>query len=335
MKRTIIILIALLCVTSLIAKEGQEIVTNVSKKIETFNPAYKEKRGGTRDSLSQEELNVPYGPHDRNVLDFYKADSDASTPVLVFFHGGGFTGGNKKLMKFQKQCLARGISAVSANYRLTSPGGTTVLESMRDSARVIQFLRSKAEAWNLDPNRIAVSGASAGGCLAVWLATSDDLADPTNEDPIRHYSSRVLCAYGVGAQTTVDLQVMRSKIGGNKGMHSSLPAVYGIAPGVNSVREILSNANALQIMHECSAMNHVTGDDSPLYLTYDKAPPEGLYPETASSEESIHSAKFGLLIKEKYDALGLKCILNYPGNKPSESELDFLLRQFGMANEEK
>jgi acetyl esterase len=301
-----------------------------------YQQELREKRGGKQHSQPQENIppsqpDVKYGPYDQNVLDFYKADSDASTPVLVFFHGGGFTVGNKQLTKLQQQCLAHGISAASANYRLTSPKGITVLESMRDGARVIQFLRSKAEDWNIDPNRIAVSGSSAGGCISVWLATSDDLADPANEDPISRYSSRVLCACGAGAQTTLDLRVILAKIGGNKSIHSSIPVIYDVA----SVREGLSNTNALQIMRECSALNHVTGNDAPLYLTYGTAPPEGLYPETTSIGESIHSAKFGLLIKEKYDALGLKCTLNYPGHRPRERDLDFLLRQFGMAKQEK
>lgn len=296
----------------------------------------RKKRGDKPHSQPQEDIppsqpDVKYGPYNQNVLDFYKADSGTPTPALVFFHGGGFTHGNKRLTTLQQQCLAHGISAVSANYRLTSPKGITVLESMLDGARVIQYIRSKAEDWNIDPTRIAVSGGSAGGCMSVWLATSDDLADPANEDPISRYSSRVLCACCGGAQTTLDIQVILSKIGGNKSIHPSIPALFDIA----SVEEGLSDTNALRIIRQCSALNHVTEDDSPLYLTYSTVPPEGLYPETTDIAESIHSAKFGLLIKEKYDPLGLKCTINYPGHRASESDLDFLLRQFGMAKQKK
>ena len=37
--------------------------------------------------------NVSYGPHERNVLDLWKAKSDAPTPLVVYIHGGGFRGG--------------------------------------------------------------------------------------------------------------------------------------------------------------------------------------------------------------------------------------------------
>ena len=39
--------------------------------------------------------NAKYGPHERNVLDLWKAKSDTPTPLVVFIHGGGFRGGDK------------------------------------------------------------------------------------------------------------------------------------------------------------------------------------------------------------------------------------------------
>lgn len=41
-------------------------------------------------------IEVRYGPHERNVLDFYRADADDPTPVMIYFHGGGFTVGDKR-----------------------------------------------------------------------------------------------------------------------------------------------------------------------------------------------------------------------------------------------
>ena len=40
--------------------------------------------------------NEKYGPHERNVLDFWKAKSASPTPLVVYIHGGGFTGGSKE-----------------------------------------------------------------------------------------------------------------------------------------------------------------------------------------------------------------------------------------------
>src|SRR4051812_16495109 len=63
--------------------------------------------------------NVSYGPHERNVMDVWKAKSDRPTPLLVFIHGGGFRGGSKEAVQayLLTGCLASGISVVSINYR--------------------------------------------------------------------------------------------------------------------------------------------------------------------------------------------------------------------------
>ena len=70
--------------------------------------------GGAAHAL-EPQFNVPYGPHERNVLDFYPAASDQPTPVVLFIHGGGWRGGDKKIDP--KVYLDKGISVVAINYR--------------------------------------------------------------------------------------------------------------------------------------------------------------------------------------------------------------------------
>ena len=282
-------------------------------------------RRGGRASVKPDFAEVKYGPHERNVLDFWKAESDAPTPVLVFFHGGGFVGGRKSLSGAQRHCLTRGISAASANYRFVTPKGVTLREVMEDGARVVQFLRSKAEEWGLDPKRIALSGGSAGANMSIWLALHDDLADAKNDDPIKRFSTRITCVIAGAGQTSNDPRFIRKHIGGNPTIYPSVPKMYD----ADSIDE-LETPEMRRMVDEYSAINHATKDDPPLYLTYSSAPPEGLYPEDAPIGKTIHSARFGILLKEKMDALGVECIVAYPGNVPAEKQIRFLLRQFGM-----
>lgn len=268
-----------------------------------------------------DQANVKYGDHQRNVLDFWKAESDKPTPVLIYLHGGGFVGGNKQLNNLQKALLKDGVSAVSANYRFVATGETSLEDVMHDGARVVQFVRSKAKEWNIDPDRIAMTGSSAGGNMSVWLAYHDDLADPQSKDPVQHFSSRISCVVGYGAQTSNDPSFILSKIGGNKTIFPSLPKMYGKLD-MNK----LNSPEVQAATKECSAINHVTKDDPPVYLVYYNVPPKGLYPESTDIGVSIHSAKFGVLLKEKTDPLGLECVLVYPGQKANENETQFLLR---------
>ncbi|MSU58962.1 MAG: alpha/beta hydrolase [Pedosphaera sp.] len=62
-----------------------------------------------------------YGPHERNVLDLWKAKSDQLTPLVVFIHGGGFRGGSKAQLApaLLDGLLKNGISVMAINYRLS------------------------------------------------------------------------------------------------------------------------------------------------------------------------------------------------------------------------
>jgi lysophospholipase L1-like esterase len=120
--------------------------------------------------------NVSYGPDKkRNRLDFWQAPGNGPRPLLVNIHGGSWTEGDKSIYFDYKPFLEKGISCASINYRLTpdNPLPTPV----HDAARAIQFLRSMAAEWNIDPDRIALTGGSAGACTSMWILLHDDLAD--------------------------------------------------------------------------------------------------------------------------------------------------------------
>jgi len=137
---------------------------------------------------------VKYGPYARNVMDVWLAKSERPTPVLVSIHGGGFSGGNKSVShSLLAECLRSGISVVAITYRLS--GEAKAPAQFLDSARAIQFVRSKAKEWNLDPTRFAATGGSAGAGISLWLGFHDDLADPKSEDPVLRQSTRLTCMF--------------------------------------------------------------------------------------------------------------------------------------------
>jgi acetyl esterase/lipase len=126
-------------------------------------------RGGG-EGIKPTHADVAYGPHERSKIDLYLAESTTPTPLVVYIHGGGFQANSKESVSAQllKACLDSGISVAATNYRL-SPEYQFPTHYM-DSARAIQFLRSKAKEYNLDPKRVAATGASAGGATSLWIA---------------------------------------------------------------------------------------------------------------------------------------------------------------------
>lgn len=88
-------------------------------------------------------------------------------PGILFFFGGGFRVGIRHAFREQAQACARhGYVALSADYRIRSVHGTTPRESMVDGAAAWLWLRANAARWRLDPNRVVLSGGSAGGLIA-------------------------------------------------------------------------------------------------------------------------------------------------------------------------
>src|SRR5687767_1566837 len=156
-----------------------------------------------------------YGPHKKQVLNFWKAESDKPTPLVFYIHGGGWTGGDRtSVIGMLPDCLKAGISVVSVEYRFIAEATADnvvppVKGPLTDAARALQLVRSKAKEWNLDKERIGASGGSAGACTSLWLAFHNDLADPKSSDPVARESTRLWCAAVDGAQTTLDPAQMR------------------------------------------------------------------------------------------------------------------------------
>ncbi len=107
-------------------------------------------------------------------LDVYEPTTPPRpSPTLVDIHGGGWVSGDANLQPrtvdwdVEPALVARGWVFVSINYRLapTSPWPAQI----EDAKCAIRFLRADAAALHVDPERIGVIGASAGGQLAAML----------------------------------------------------------------------------------------------------------------------------------------------------------------------
>ena len=69
-----------------------------------------------------------------------------------------------------------------------------VRDIIRFMHRAVRFIRTEADRWNIDPDRIGVTGGSAGGHLSLVLATKGRPGDPNAKDPIDRASSAVQAA---------------------------------------------------------------------------------------------------------------------------------------------
>lgn len=277
--------------------------------------------------IAPTRANVPYGPHAKQVLDFYQAKTGEPAPLLFFIHGGGWMVGDKANPDFLVRCLDHGISVVSINYRLIPDAieqkiSPPVKVCLDDAARALQFVRSQAGEWRLDKTRIAGCGGSAGGFTALWLAFHPDLAEPTSGDPVSRESTRLSCVLAFVPQTTLDPRQMQSWIPNNQyGNH---------AFGLGSMQEFLDQREQLMPwIEQFSPYALATPDDPPVLLFYDNPPNPG-----QPYKDPPHSANYGAGLAEKLKALNIEHEINYNTDSARMKYPDlfgFLLHQLKAA----
>lgn len=98
------------------------------------------------------------------------APGEERRPAIIFVHGGGwFSDGRTYGPDFQNRAANWGYSSFRIKYRLM-PGG--IIEQLEDVKRAVRHVRTNADKYNIDPNRIAIWGDSAGGSLSMRAAAT-------------------------------------------------------------------------------------------------------------------------------------------------------------------
>lgn len=98
-------------------------------------------------------------------LDIHYPVSGEAKPILLWFHGGGLTGGKKEIPDFLRE---KGLVVVGVEYRFAP--NVKVEDIIRDAAKATSFIIKNASTYHGDTTKIFISGHSAGGYLALMLA---------------------------------------------------------------------------------------------------------------------------------------------------------------------
>jgi acetyl esterase/lipase len=293
-----------------------------------FRTARARQGGGRRRPAPPEPdyANVKYGPHGRNVFDLWLAESETPTPLVIYYHGGGFRGGDKRTINIQLLTKLReaGVSVAAANYRLTNVAPFPA--QMHDCARALQFIRLHARDYNIDPKRVGATGGSAGAGISQWLAFHDDLADPEAEDPVLRESTRISCAVVYAAQTSYDPRFIQKLFDTDK-VDAALIPFFGMKDASD-----VANPKFHPLFREASMIDHATKDDAPVMLFYPQ--PNRPLPPNSPGGQHIHHPRFGEVLKAKLDKLGIECIVKFredhPQGTPVEEYVAFFLRHLGV-----
>ncbi|MCB1063138.1 MAG: alpha/beta hydrolase fold domain-containing protein [Verrucomicrobiae bacterium] len=279
--------------------DGKLTLTEANAFREAMKEGQSREKKGTRAAFPPPtHADISYGKDARQKFDLWMPEGvEGQVPVDVFFHGGGFVGGDKSGFD-PSPFLEAGFAAASGNYRFVDGDKTLSPVPMQDAARVIQTIRLKAAEWKLDPARISVSGSSAGAVIALWIGYHDDLAQPESDDPTARQSTRVKCIAPINGPANIDPIWIRANLGGPHHVHGSLPKMFGVSDDFDepSVRARIDASNPWTM---------VSADDPPTLMIYTgKLEPMPLA-ETVGTGHLIHHPQFGVALKEKLDAVGV------------------------------
>jgi len=273
---------------------------------------------------------VAYGPHERNVLDFWRAESETPAPLVIYIHGGGFQSGSKEGAsgKDINKCLENGVSFVSINYPFYRD--VPLVEILRDNiARAVQFTRYRADDWNIDGEKIAVYGESAGAGSSLWLAFHDDLADPESGDPVLRESTRVSAAGGLATQATYDFLRWPEVFDGvidrrTMKMWQMMMARWILDMYHAGSGKMVRSQKFAGVRREMDMLSMMDGEDPPVFLRTLESRGVG--------GDLLHHPRHAEVVKERCGEVGIECLLILDETPEEEriGVIDFFFQQLGI-----
>jgi acetyl esterase/lipase len=265
-----------------------------------------------------------YGPHERNVIDVWKAKTARPAPVVIFIHGGGFTAGDKSNISqaLIDGCLKRGIAVATINYRYSTIAPYPA--PMEDGARAVQFVRLHAAEWNINPKAVACTGGSAGAGISLWIGFHDEMAQPDIPDPVKRQSTRLSVVGVTNAQTSYDPRFIAKLIDEPTGRHPALARLFGVPQG----QDVMTAKDKFKLYDDGAPVMHLSAGDPPVFMFYSRE----LHLPPSDLGEGIHSPQFGLDLKPRMDKLGIECIVrtpkDYAGGNAQAMQNDEMIRFF-------
>ena len=288
---------------------------------------------------------LSYDDHERARFDLILPKSSEPMGLLLYIHGGGFTHGDKDRvfrpynLQNIRSLLQQGVAVASINYSFLQPGEEDggVIKCLLDAKRALQFIRSNAAVYNIDKNRIVLSGASAGAGASLWVAMQDDMKVPDHPDPVLRESTRVSGIAIYQTQCSYDIE--------DRWINDVFPE-YGIAWSMVSA----VNAAVITQFYGVSTMEEYNTEEIKLYrdrvdmMDFLSADDPEFWAENVltavappiSPDVIQHHAYHVRALKQQADKVGLANVCYY-GKDPilyedpsGENYVDFVLRKLDV-----
>lgn len=206
-------------------------------------------------------------------LDVFTPQSNANGAAIVWVVSGGWYSAHEAVNAGSiAEYLRRGYTVFAVVHG--SQPKFTIPEVLEDMHRAVRFVRSRADQYKIDPDRIGITGASAGGHLSLMQGTAGTAGKPDAKDPVDRMSSRVQAVACFFPPTDF---LNYGKPGENalgRGILVNFKAPFDFHEfdaKSKSFVPITSEEKVLTIGKAISPVNHVSADDPPTLIIHGDA----------------------------------------------------------------
>lgn len=291
--------------------------------------------------------NINYDDGERNQFDIFLPASDTPTPLVIFIHGGGFFSGDKDVVYEIQQdgewdypsdirdFMSEGIAFATIRYSLlTLNESEGVIKCMNDVKRALQFIRYHAETLNINSDKIAMGGNSAGAGTALWLNFSDDMKTPESDDPVAQQSTRIKAAAARQTQASYHVERWTSdvfetyQLSFNDLLTLTKPIITTFYGMTNFDDEFYTDEMEAY-KNSVDMLNLISADDPEFFV--DNTQTDVIIP--TDYNVLTHHAYHAKILKQYADEAGVSCVAYYGKNptlyedQSQERWAEFLIRK--------
>jgi len=206
-------------------------------------------------------------------MDVFAPKKDANGLGVVFAVSGGWFSSHRGINTgFMTELVGRGYTVFAVVHG--SQPKYTIPEILKDMNRALRYIRHHAAEYKIDPNRIGVTGGSAGGHLSCMLGVAGDKGNPDAKDPVDRVSSRVQAVacffppteflnYGKPGENAIGRGVLAN--------YRAAFDVRGFDKKTKALERLTDEEKILELGRRISPITHVSPDDPPTLIIHGDA----------------------------------------------------------------
>jgi len=205
-------------------------------------------------------------------MDVFTPKQNVNGAAVVLVISGGWVSNHDTIQPlFVSEILKHGYTVFAVVHG--SQPKFTIPECVADLNRAVRFIRFHAADYKIDPNRIGVTGASAGGHLSLMLGTAGDAGNPDSKDPVERVSSRVqavACFFPPTDFLNYGKPGVKS-LGIEPEHRFKPPFDFHVQDAATKLFKPVDIETREKICKDCSPAYHVTKDDAPTLIIHGDA----------------------------------------------------------------